>query len=210
MLTFFQSRSLTIEALPTEVKIGILRQVPDIATLRSIIFACPAFHQSYLIARKEVLTLATLSQLQKRQIHILDAVPYMEVCLEENRRPDLSLHTILQTVFDQFKAGKPIKLEITDCICLLKIKGAKRWVLNSKSEAKALDYFSTTVSYPLGHRNYYGTFFARLPMLHTEALLRKVKLVHERDHMIALEQEQVCLLESLTPTMPFSENSAAL
>lgn len=41
------------ESFPVELRILILQSVPDFATLRSLVHACPAYHHAYLTGNKE-------------------------------------------------------------------------------------------------------------------------------------------------------------
>ncbi|OQE20172.1 hypothetical protein PENFLA_c017G06546 [Penicillium flavigenum] len=45
----------TLEGLPTELLILILLEIPDLASLKSIVLSSPIFHQAYLTVRQEAL-----------------------------------------------------------------------------------------------------------------------------------------------------------
>ncbi|KAJ5188154.1 hypothetical protein N7491_004479 [Penicillium cf. griseofulvum] len=54
MLTSSKAKP-TLEALPTELLILILLEIPDLASLKSIVLSSPIFHQAYLAVRQEAL-----------------------------------------------------------------------------------------------------------------------------------------------------------
>ncbi|KXG49250.1 uncharacterized protein PGRI_031200 [Penicillium griseofulvum] len=54
MLTSSKAKP-TLEALPTELLILILLEIPDLASLKSIVLSSPTFHQAYLVVRHEAL-----------------------------------------------------------------------------------------------------------------------------------------------------------
>lgn len=54
MLTFPKAKP-TLEGLPTELLILILLEIPDLASLKSIVLSSPIFHQAYLTVRQESL-----------------------------------------------------------------------------------------------------------------------------------------------------------
>lgn len=45
----------TLEGLPTELLFLILLEIPDLASLKSIVLSSPVFHQAYLAVRREAL-----------------------------------------------------------------------------------------------------------------------------------------------------------
>lgn len=66
------SRPSLLEDLPSEIKIMILCHMPDVSSLSSIVHAFPAYHQSYLGTRDEVLNAMTVCTLQKNDLGLLD------------------------------------------------------------------------------------------------------------------------------------------
>ncbi|MCJ1458595.1 hypothetical protein MMC28_008968 [Mycoblastus sanguinarius] len=67
------SLSKSFEALPPEIKILIMREMPDPDSLRNIVRASPDYHQTYLGAREEILHQITFRSLQKHNISVRDA-----------------------------------------------------------------------------------------------------------------------------------------
>ena len=66
------SHHLTLEHLPSEIKVMILCQMPKLSSLSSIVHASPAYHQAYCGAREEVLHAMTVRTLQDHDIGLLD------------------------------------------------------------------------------------------------------------------------------------------
>ena len=66
------SEKTTLEDLPTEIKVMILCQMPQLSSLRSIVHASPTYHQAYCGAREEVLHAMTVRTLQEHDIGLLD------------------------------------------------------------------------------------------------------------------------------------------
>ncbi|OQD68308.1 hypothetical protein PENPOL_c003G10715 [Penicillium polonicum] len=52
----------TLEELPTELLILILLEIPDLASLKSIVLSSPIFHQAYLAVRQQALCLIVKDQ----------------------------------------------------------------------------------------------------------------------------------------------------
>ena len=61
-----------LEDLPSEIKVMILCQIPQLSSLSSIVHASPTFHQAYRGAREEVLHTLVIRTLQKHDIGLLD------------------------------------------------------------------------------------------------------------------------------------------
>ncbi|PGH16812.1 hypothetical protein AJ79_01456 [Helicocarpus griseus UAMH5409] len=61
-----------LEAIPLELQILILKNVPGLETLRNLVQASPLYHKAYLAGRKEVLC-AIVQQLLGR-VHIAEAI----------------------------------------------------------------------------------------------------------------------------------------
>ena len=61
-----------LEDLPSEIKIMILCQIPQLSSLSSIVHASPTFYQSYCGAREQVLHTLAVRTLQENDIGLLD------------------------------------------------------------------------------------------------------------------------------------------
>jgi len=127
----------TLETMPAELKIRIMLLLPDVASLRSLIFASPSYHATYLAgARQKVLKHLVMKQLDNR-LHVdalatvrsrdfylhgrrdpNDVVAFVEDCslARQNPRPSPILAKGL------FEHGKASSLEEAIALCLLNIK----------------------------------------------------------------------------------------
>ena len=66
------SQTVSLEVLPTEIKVMILCHMPDLSSLSSIVHASPAYHQAYCGARGAILHAITVHTLQSKGIGLLD------------------------------------------------------------------------------------------------------------------------------------------
>jgi hypothetical protein len=127
----------TLETMPAELKIRIMLCLPDVASLRSLIFASPTYHATYLAgARQEVLSHLVMKQLDDRlhvdalatvrstdfYIHGIrdpnDVIAFVEDYSLARRNPRSS--PILANGI--FEHGKASSLEEAILLCLLNIK----------------------------------------------------------------------------------------
>ena len=61
-----------LEDLPSEIKVMILCQIPQLSSISSIVRASPTFYQSYCRAREEILHTLAVRALQENDIGLLD------------------------------------------------------------------------------------------------------------------------------------------
>ena len=62
------SPRFTVEGLANELKMQILRELPDVATLTSLKQASPSYRALFKSASEEILTTVTLNELAQRGI----------------------------------------------------------------------------------------------------------------------------------------------
>ena len=107
--------------LPTEIKIVLLCNVPDIKTLQSLAHASLAFHQAYLRARDSIFQHVTL------QILRADGIDNITEPLAAIRAPihgeyEVGVKDKINKFLDQYSQGFPNdrnRLEIEDCLQIL-------------------------------------------------------------------------------------------
>ena len=136
----------SIEDLPTELKVNILKRLDTVASLRSLVHASPTFHNSYLLAREEIFTAVTLQNLSSRSIDPFQPCAYLELCLRDRSELNEVLELALTSIRTQKKAQirarnrgnrtAPIKVAIDDCIALLNLDDILSWDITR--------YFQTT------------------------------------------------------------------
>ncbi|KAL8719283.1 MAG: hypothetical protein Q9181_008076, partial [Wetmoreana brouardii] len=110
--------SPSLESMPAEIKLGILRLLPDFKDLRALAHASPDYYQSYLLARDDVLTNVTLTELKARNIDILTPVQFAEVCVRGGEEPDANLQPAIKKIYRQIASDSPIKLSTDQCLAL--------------------------------------------------------------------------------------------
>jgi len=114
-----------LESMPTELKIAVLEQLPDIKTLSALIHASPIFHAVYLANREEILTSTTLHELstKDRPISIDELLKAAALChlVTKNGKLDPNLEPAIKACQAQARAnsGKVcLKLSVDHCIAL--------------------------------------------------------------------------------------------
>lgn len=145
--------SNALEALPQELELGLLHQIPDVATLSALIHASPTYHELYAALREEILTSITLKELSARDIELLPPSPFVEIRVYGVSRPREDLWHAIQSLYHQASPthitadqvathctfgqqnpsdrGRPLhrilKLTIEHCLALRTIEDMVRW-----------------------------------------------------------------------------------
>ncbi len=114
-----------LEALPTELKLKILRQLPDLATVSAIVHASPACHQLYRLARVEILTRFTIEHLLNVNEHALDRADFISIAFDggEGARSRFEISCALSRLWTLVETGQTVELPIADCLALLRLRG---------------------------------------------------------------------------------------
>lgn len=95
------STSDALEALPQELKLKLLHQIPDVVTLSALIHASPTYHELYAALREEILTSTTLKELSARDINLLPPSPFVEVRVYGPWKPREDLWHAIQSLYHQ-------------------------------------------------------------------------------------------------------------
>ena len=93
--------SCVLDSLPTEIKILLLRQIPDVATLSAVVHASPCYHSLYLAVREEVLTAITFRELSARNVCIITPLSFAQVRVRGYGEPRRELQAALWSICDQ-------------------------------------------------------------------------------------------------------------
>ena len=75
----FSELTLTI----TEIKIAILNNITDIASLKALIHACPTTHALYVQDRERLLTQATLKGLRSKHFEVFTFAHTLDIRLNQ-------------------------------------------------------------------------------------------------------------------------------
>lgn len=59
-----------LESMPPELKIALLKFIPDVGTLSALVHASPVFHEVYIAKRCEILTSVTLRELSRIKLDV--------------------------------------------------------------------------------------------------------------------------------------------
>ena len=136
-----------METLAPEIKIEILRLVPDVRTLGALVHASPSYHATYQTVRAEILALTTLKTLRRRGVHISTPCCFAQVTLRHTKYHPLNqperffpykapakaviqkekavvkqVEKLLPRLWTEFGVKEPnVKLSVEDCIALLQI-----------------------------------------------------------------------------------------
>lgn len=117
------SRAVSLESLPSEIKVMILCHMLEVSSLRDIVHASPTYHQVYLGAREEILHNITSQTLQKNNIGLLD--PWTAI-----HAPQLEYHIphrveiiaeYLERYAQGFMDGSRRRLEPRDSLAILSL-----------------------------------------------------------------------------------------
>ncbi|KAL8705960.1 MAG: hypothetical protein Q9201_000954 [Fulgogasparrea decipioides] len=108
-----------IESMPAEIKVAILRSLPDYKALRALVHASPDYYQSYLLARDDILTDVTLADLKARKIDVVTPIQFAEVCINGGKVSSMYLLSALETVHRKMATDTMLKLSIDQCRALL-------------------------------------------------------------------------------------------
>ena len=90
-----------LDSLPTEIKIVLLYQIPDVATLSALVHASPCYHSLYLALREEVLTCITFRELSARNVRIITPLSFAQVRVRGYGEPRRELQAALWSICDQ-------------------------------------------------------------------------------------------------------------
>ena len=151
-----------LESLPTELKLAIFDQLPDISTLLALVRASSAFHNVYYADRERILTRVTLRQLATRTQTIRDGKPVdiWEFWLSDERYAHPYLKGELQSAITsscaQAHAGKlhEMRLTVRQCWAL----GSVAWVEGWKADENGLPQcYDENDCYPNLYVNESGT-----------------------------------------------------
>ena len=118
----------TFVNLPTELKLMILEQMPDVDSLVSLVMASPDFYRCYkLVARPAIFTAAALRELRARGIIFRVPTAYLEVRLNGGRAVSASLQATIGQILERLLEAKPVILSIEQCLALLRLEEVNGW-----------------------------------------------------------------------------------
>ena len=113
----------TFVNLPSELKLMIMKHMPNVACLSNLIHASPEFWCCYKLAREDIFAAVTFQELKARGIVLDPSIRYLEVSLvNSNSFPHRYTHEAMQDIIHQLFAVKPVKLKIKECLRLLKLE----------------------------------------------------------------------------------------
>lgn len=106
----------------------ILRQLPDLPAMSSIVHASPAFHQVYRLARVEILTRFTIEHLLDVNEHALERTAFISIAFHgsEGARGRYEISCALSRLWALVENGQTIELPVEDCLALLRLRGLSR------------------------------------------------------------------------------------
>ena len=124
MATQVPSGPSPITSLSTELKVLILRQMPDVASLKAIVHASSQYHQVYLGMRESILTAVVRRMLDAKDLDL--TIPYRYKAWDGGiQRPDRDIYHAVETVHRQARSNQPVRLNVEQCRALLTLAKAK-------------------------------------------------------------------------------------
>lgn len=82
------SSTSSLESLPAEIQLLMLKLLPDLTTFGNLVRASPTHYQLYTSDREGFMTAVTLNQLASRGIDVLGKADYWEVCMGRGASED--------------------------------------------------------------------------------------------------------------------------
>ena len=123
----------TLETLPTELRILILNNTPNLKSLHNLVRASSACHQAYVCAREEILCGVVVREYAEDQVDVAEAIVAVR-----SRGVDASLESIreeIMTLLDyrrrpqkirrlkSFKGSSPVEpVTVVECVDLLSLR----------------------------------------------------------------------------------------
>lgn len=99
-----------LEQLPPEIQIIILKRLPNITSLSSLVHASPTYHSTYLDNRQAIFTTITLRTLQSRRSKILPSCSAAQVCLQSAEPPCAEVQSAFQSLYKQVRRLVPPRI----------------------------------------------------------------------------------------------------
>lgn len=116
----------SLETIPAELKLALLKHLPDYSSLTNLVRASPTFHYVYITNRDEVLTGAVLRDLANRNIDVTTPFDFVQITTKADPL-NLHLESALVVLQQQIANAKPIRLSINHCIALHTLRTAETW-----------------------------------------------------------------------------------
>ena len=123
-------------ALPNELKLAVLRQIPNTTTLLNLALTCSAFYKVYAAAREEIFTAVTINELLARGVNVTQRTAFSQAHI---RSWDWCAkgENALQVLHHQLSEKTPPKLSLEQCRALAKIDDMKPWRFVGTSDSPA-------------------------------------------------------------------------
>ncbi|CAF9908458.1 MAG: hypothetical protein HETSPECPRED_008084 [Heterodermia speciosa] len=121
----------TLETLPTELRILLLKHLPSPSSLRALTLSSPTYMHTYLGYRSEIYTHLTLRHLHTDPFTdgLLDSPRPSYCAFGEDRARNRDAQTAIDAYYDQVEAGvRIVKLGVEQCEGLLSLLGWDNWV----------------------------------------------------------------------------------
>lgn len=124
---------LTLDHLTIEIKNYIIRDVPNIKSLCSLIRASPDMYAVYAYAQRHIFTRVTLNELIERGIDVLTPASLLQV--KALGGVDVTLRSALQSLHHQLTAMEdPVVLDIEQCKSLRQLEDVILWDVKRSDE----------------------------------------------------------------------------
>ena len=89
------SEQHSLQALPVELKIKVLKFLPQISTLSNLVHASAAYYRVYTADREAIFTSVTIRELESRDIDIFKPTPFANVLVRKDKLNSLILPTVI-------------------------------------------------------------------------------------------------------------------
>ncbi|KAL8785334.1 MAG: hypothetical protein Q9195_008678 [Heterodermia aff. obscurata] len=124
----------TLDGLPTELKLMILNEIPDLRSLSALIRASPLYSRAYFDVQEELFNKQTFKELERRGLRLLPrdidlprSLAWLEVSVIGGGPPPPDLGPALFAFYGGLEMGKTTRLSMNHCKALLTLSDLIGW-----------------------------------------------------------------------------------
>ncbi|KAL8718182.1 MAG: hypothetical protein Q9181_008232, partial [Wetmoreana brouardii] len=126
-------------SMPTELRLQILQNLPNVETLINLILASRKDYEIYKDFQETILPNVILNQFQtKTVLDLRQQATIIEICIDDADESVSGICGVVESCYRQCQAGLDVKLDLPACKTLLTLHNARLW-RRSKSESEPYD-----------------------------------------------------------------------
>ena len=117
----------TIEALPAEIKLLLMKSIPDPETLVNLTIASRTYNETYRTYRKTVLPPVLLNGIKNKGIFRYQPIAWMELCIDRRNPHGSEVELAIKRYYRQSREGLKVTMTYEECLPLIALKDARTW-----------------------------------------------------------------------------------